>query len=83
MINKRKGKIKLKKEDILDIDLENACFHFTKKNNLIEIGQNRLELRIGDNANGVEKTPKIFFVKGAKGALGLCNVWIRWFIYKK
>lgn len=22
-------------------------------------------------------------MKGAKGALELCNVWIRWFIYKK
>ena len=77
------SRIKLKREDILDIDLENACFHFTNKDNLIGIDQKGLVPRIGENANGIEKTPKIFFAKGVKGALEICNVWIRWFIYKK
>lgn len=52
------------------------CFHFTKKFNLTSITEHGLVSRIRDNKNGIEKPPKIFFSKGAKGALEICNVWI-------
>lgn len=55
-------------------------FHFTEKKNLEEISKNGLVPKIGDNAQGVENTPKVFFSEGVDGACKCINAWLKWFI---
>lgn len=67
----------MKKIFLKDID-EQSFFHFTNKRNLLSIEKNGLIPKIGQNAYGIEKTPKIFFVKGKLAILQLCDVWLKW-----
>ena len=69
-------------KDIEEIDFNNSYFHFFLTANYDSIMSNGLEARIGENAKGAELSPKIFFSKGAKGILEICNVWIQWTMYK-
>lgn len=68
--------------DLNEFDGENAFYHFTNRNNYESISLNGLIPSIGDNANGIEKTSKVFFSKGNIGFLRICDVWINWFIYR-
>ena len=66
------------KKILLD-ELKDTCIlHFTNNNNLAKIEEEGLIPLIGQNAQGIEKNPKIFFSKGKKGALELSEVWMRW-----
>lgn len=69
-------KYKLGKEDIAK-----NYFHFTKRNNLESISQNGLIPKIGEHAELIEKTPKVFFVDGLDNLLILFDCWIN--VYKK
>lgn len=68
--------------DLNEFDGENAFYHFTSRGNYESISLNGLIPSIGDNANGIEKTSKVFFSKGNIGFLRICDVWINWFIYR-
>lgn len=65
-----------------ELDSENTFYHFTSRDNYESISLNGLIPSIGDNANGIEKTSKVFFSKGNIGFLRICDVWINWFIYR-
>lgn len=69
-------------KDISQIDLKHSFFHYTNKQNLDSIVKNGLEPRIGENSLYVEKTPKVFFVKGEKGIITIMDVWLRWLTSK-
>ena len=68
--------------DLNEFDGEKAFYHFTSRDNYESISLNGLIPSIGDNANGIEKTSKVFFSKGNIGFLRICDVWINWFIYR-
>lgn len=68
--------------DLNEFDGKNAFYHFTNRDNYESISLNGLIPSIGDNANGIEKTSKVFFSKGNIGFLRICDVWINWFIYR-
>ncbi len=63
---------------INEIDLDNALFHFHPREFYEEVQNHGLQPRIGDNANGIEKTEKVFFSKGIDGVLKLWDVWLKW-----
>ncbi len=68
--------------DIKNIDLERSFFHYTNIDNLESIFKNGLEPRIGVNSLYIEKTSKIFFVKGEKGIINIMDVWLKWLTAK-
>ena len=68
--------------DLNEFDGENVFYHFTNRDNYESISLNGLIPSIGDNANGIEKTSKVFFSKGNIGFLRICDVWINWLIYR-
>lgn len=68
--------------DLNDFDGKTAFYHFTNKSNYESIDSNGLIPFIGNNAQGIEITKKVFFSKGNIGFLRLCDVWINWFIYR-
>lgn len=72
----------VKSKDISEIDLINSFFHYTNKDNFESIIENGLEPRIGDNSIYIEKTPKVFFVKGELGIITIIDVWLRWLTSK-
>ncbi|MBE6157672.1 MAG: hypothetical protein E7160_02640 [Firmicutes bacterium] len=57
---------------------ENESFHFTETKYLEKIQEEGLIASIGENAIGIERTPKIFFSKGEMGVIKLSEVWLRW-----
>lgn len=57
---------------------EDSLFHFTHKSDAERISKSGLKPVIGDNASGIEKTPKIFFSKGELGIIKVTEVWLRW-----
>lgn len=65
-------------KDISQIEIDNAFFHYTSKENLNNIIKNGLEPRIGKNSLYVEKSKKVFFAQGEKGVLTLMDVWLKW-----
>ena len=72
----------MKLVDLNSLDREKTYYHFTPRYNYESICEKRLLAKIGSNANGIEKTPKVFFAIGNLGFLKICDVWINWFIYK-
>ncbi len=66
--------------DILENDkmLDKALFHFAPKDNYNEIQEKGFEAKIGNNAMGIEKNPKVFFSEGPINLLRIADVWIRW-----
>lgn len=57
---------------------EDSLFHFTHEDNIEDISVNGLKPSIGENAFGIEKSPKIFFSKGELGIMKVTEVWLRW-----
>ncbi len=75
-------KCKLKEIDVKDINLSKVFLHYTPSSNIGSIAVYGLQSKIGENSKGVEKTKKIFFSIGDKGALVIIDVWIKWLIAK-
>lgn len=69
-------------KDINNIDLDSVFLHYTNVCNLENILNTGLEPRIGINSKGIEKSEKVFFSVGDKGALVIMDVWLRWLIIK-
>ena len=63
---------------IIDELPENSLFHFTHIDNYETIDSEGLKPIIGENAFGIEETPKIFFSKGELGIIKVNEVWLRW-----
>lgn len=57
---------------------DDSLFHFTERRNLKTISEYGLVPTIGENAHGIENTPKIFFSRGEIGILKVSEVWLRW-----
>ena len=57
---------------------EESLYHFTERSNLKTISKDGLVPTIGENAHGIENTPKIFFSRGEIGILKVSEVWLRW-----
>lgn len=68
--------------DISTIDLDNVFLHYTNIQNLNSIIDNGLVPKKGINAKVIEKSKKIFFSIGEKGALVIMDSWIKWLIAK-
>ena len=66
----------MKKVTIDDLP-ENSFFHFTHIDNLDDIKKNGLKSTIGENAAGIENTPKVFFSVGETGIIEIMEVWLR------
>lgn len=73
---------KIEIKDITKVDLDKIFSHYTDVDNLEKIISKGLETRIGINAKMVEKSRKVFFSMGDKGALVIMDVWIKWLIVK-
>lgn len=73
---------KIKEVDLSNVNLDNVCLHFTQTSNIESIFALGLEPRIGEHSKGIEQKKKSYFDIGADGALEICNVWIKWLIYK-
>lgn len=73
---------KIKEVDLSNVNLDNVCLHFTQTSNIESIFALGLEPRIGEHSKGIEQKKKSYFAIGADGALEICNVWIKWLIYK-
>ena len=73
---------KIKSININDISVDNVYLHYTNLANLDSILKKGLEPRIGINSKVIEKSEKIFFSKGDKGALVIIDIWIKWLIAK-
>lgn len=69
-------------EDILDIDNNKMFLHYTNIANLDNIIKKGLEPNIGVNAKVIEKTKKVFFSIGDKGALVIMDSWLKWLVAK-
>ena len=67
---------KVKLEDLS----QDSLFHFSHKKALESIEQEGLRAQIGENAFGIEKTPKVFFSKGDLGIIKVTEVWLRWLL---
>lgn len=68
----------MKKVVLNELDDEMSFFHFSPVAQKKFIEDFGLLAQIGDNAKGVEESPKIFFSKGKMGVLEACDVWIKW-----
>jgi len=68
--------------DISEIELNNVFLHYTNINNLTSIAQKGLVPKIGKNSKVLEKTKKIFFSVGDKGALVIMDSWLKWLVGK-
>lgn len=68
--------------DISNVDLNNVFLHYTNIQNLNSIMEKGLIPKIGINAKVIEKSKKIFFSIGDKGALVIMDSWIKWLIAK-
>lgn len=73
----------MKIEDIQNIDIQFAFFHYTNKNNIESIAKKGLIPKIGNSSTGIEITEKIFFAIGPKGVFSIFDAWIRWLIAKR
>ena len=72
--------VELNMINISEIDLDKVYLHYTNKNNLVSIYKNGLQPKIGKNAKVIEKTKKVFFSVGDKGALVTMDTWLKWLI---
>lgn len=73
---------KIKNEDITSINLDTVFLHYTNISNLNGIMEKGLEPKIGKNSKLVEKSEKVFFSMGDKGALVIMDVWLKLLIAK-
>lgn len=72
----------IKTYDIKEIDLDKVFLHYTNYNNLSSIMKNGLIPMKGMNSKVIEKSKKIFFSVGSRGALVIMDSWIKWLIIK-
>jgi len=75
------NKQKLEIYELNENDMNLNYFHFTLENNLDNIIVDGLLPKIGKHATLIEKTPKVFFVKGLNNLLILFDCWIN--VWKK
>ena len=70
--------------EYIDLDeINNNLFlHYTSIDNLDSININGLQPKIGKNSKVIEKTKKIFFTIGDKGALVIMDSWLKWLVAK-
>lgn len=68
--------------DISKVNLDNIFLHYTNANNLNSIIEKGLIPKIGINSKVIEKSKKIFFSVGDKGALVIMDSWLKWLIAK-
>ena len=61
---------------------EKFFLHYTSMDNLQSISLNGLQPKIGKNSKVIEKSKKVFFTEGAKGALVIMDVWLKWLVAK-
>ena len=57
---------------------EESLLHFDYINSIENIENKGIQPHIGENAIGLEDTPKVFFSKGELGILKVTEVWLRW-----
>lgn len=69
-------------KDIREIDRNKMFLHYTNMDNLNGIAKKGLEPNIGINAKIIEKSKKVFFSIGDKGALVIMDSWIKWLVAK-
>ena len=69
----------MNKIDIEDLDLNNAYFHFTARENLPSIEREGLKAQVGDASKMVQDKPRVCLSKGGKGILGIKNSFIHEF----
>lgn len=67
----------MKKVVIDSLDTEDTLFHFDVRD-ITFIEEYGFPADIGEDSKKAEKTPKVFFSKGAKGVLNIIDVWIIW-----
>lgn len=65
--------------NIEDLDINNAYFHFTARDNLASIESEGLKAQVGDASNMVNDKPRVCLSKGGKGILGIKNSFIHEF----
>lgn len=65
--------------NIEDLDLNNAYFHFTARENLSSIESEGLKAQVGDASKMVQDKPRVCLSKGGKGILGIKNSFIHEF----
>ena len=69
-------------KELLKIDNNKMFLHYTNISNLDNISKKGLEPNIGINAKVIEKTKKVFFSIGDKGALVIMDSWLKWLVAK-
>lgn len=69
----------MKTVDIKDVDLNNAYFHFTNRDNLESIEADGLKAQIGDASQMVGDKPRVCMSQSGKGVLGAKNSFIHEF----
>ena len=63
----------------LDYDqIERMFFHYSWKKFLELYDKKGIEPDIGENSDGIDFEPSIFFSKGLEGVLELWDVWLKW-----
>ncbi len=65
--------------NIENLDLNNAYFHFTARENLPSIESQGLKAQVGDASKMVQDKPRVCLSKGGKGILGIKNSFIHEF----
>lgn len=70
--------------DYIDLEkINNDIFlHYTSIENLDSISKNGLQPKIGKNSKVIERTKKVFFTVGDKGALVIMDSWLKWLVAK-
>lgn len=68
--------------DYMDIEKLNdeTALHYTNIKNLESISRKGLQARIGKNSKAIEKSKKVFFSVGIKGALVIMDTWLKWLV---
>ncbi len=68
--------------DYMDVEKLNdeTALHYTNIKNLESISKKGLQARIGKNSKVIEKSKKVFFSVGTKGALVIMDTWLKWLV---
>lgn len=69
-------------KELSEIDNNKMFLHYTSISNLNSISKKGLVPSIGINAKIIEKTKKVFFSIGDKGALVIMDSWLKWLVAK-
>ncbi len=68
--------------DYMDVEKLNdeTALHYTNIKNLESISKKGLQARIGKNSKVIEKSKRVFFSVGTKGALVIMDTWLKWLV---